>query len=162
VPKLRAFLKFWLPPLIWMAVIFSGSADSKSSEHSSRLFEPLLRWLFPQMSPEHIGQIHHTFRKFCHLAEYAVLAWLLWRAIRKPEDNNPRPPGAPERSEGGWNWAGAGVALSIVFLYAATDEFHQAFVPTRTAQVSDVFVDAAGGAAGLFAVWIFGRLRKRW
>jgi VanZ family protein len=152
VPKLRAFLKFWLPPLVWMAVIFSASADSKSTEHSSRYFEPLLRWFFPQMSPEHIGQIHYAFRKFCHLAEYAVLAWLLWRAIRKPEKNNPRP----------WNWAEAGVALSIVFLYAATDEFHQAFVPTRTAQVSDVFVDAAGGAAALFALWIFGRWRKRW
>jgi VanZ family protein len=152
VPKLRAFLKYWLPPLVWMAVIFSASADSKSTEHSSRYFEPLLRWLFPQMSPEHIGQIHYAFRKFCHLAEYAVLAWLLWRAIRKPEKNNPRP----------WNWAETGAALSIVFLYAATDEIHQAFVATRTAQVSDVFVDAAGGAAGLFALWIFGRLRKRW
>ena len=152
MPKLRAFLKYWLPPLIWMAVIFSASADSKSTEHSSRYFEPLLRWLFPQMSPEHIGQIHYAFRKFCHLAEYAVLAWLLWRAIRKPDKKNLRP----------WNWAEAGVALSIVFLYAATDEFHQAFVPTRTAQVSDVFVDACGGAAALFALWIFGRRRKRW
>jgi VanZ family protein len=152
VPKPRAFLKYWLPPLVWMAVIFSASADSKSTEHSSRYFEPLLRWLFPQMSPEHVGQIHYAFRKFCHLAEYAVLAWLLWRAIRKPGKNNPRP----------WGWAEAGAALSIVVLYAATDEFHQAFVPTRTAQLSDVFVDAAGGAAGLFAVWIFGRLRKRW
>jgi VanZ family protein len=144
-------LKYWLPPLIWMAVIFSASADSKSTEHSSRCFEPLLRWLFPQMTPEHIGQIHYAFRKFCHLAEYAILAWLLWRAIRKPEKNNPRP----------WNWAEAGVALSIVVLYAATDEFHQAFVPTRTAQVSDVFVDACGGAAALFALWIFGRRRRR-
>ena len=37
--------------------------------------------------------------------------------------------------------------LPCVFLYAASDEFHQIFVPTRTAQVSDVFIDTAGGAA---------------
>ena len=55
----------------------------------------------------------------------------------------------------------AGVALSLVFLYAASDEFHQRFVPTRTPLVSDVFIDTCGGAAGMFALWIFGRLRKR-
>jgi len=152
VPKLRAFLKYRLPALVWMALIFSASADSKSAEHSSKYFEPLLHWLFPQMSPEHIGQIHHAFRKFCHLAEYAVLAWLLWRAIRQPDKKNPRP----------WNWAEAGLALSIVFLYGASDELHQVFVATRTAQVSDVFIDTGGGAAGLFALWLIGRWKKYW
>jgi VanZ family protein len=49
----------------------------------------------------------------------------------------------------------------IVALYAASDEFHQSFVPTRTALVSDVFVDTAGGAAGLLALWAFGRRQKR-
>ena len=151
VPKLRSFLKYWLPVLIWMTLIYSASADSKSAERSAGYFEPLLRWLFPQMSPAHIGQIHYAFRKFCHLAEYAILAWLLWRAIRKPEKNNPRP----------WNWAEAGTALFIVFLYGASDELHQVFVATRTARVSDVLVDTLGGAAALLALWIFGRRRKR-
>jgi hypothetical protein len=32
----------------------------------------------------------------------------------------------------------------------------------RTALVSDVFIDTAGGAAGLLALWIFGRWRKHW
>ena len=150
MPKLRAFLKYWLPVLIWMALIFSVSADSKSTEHSSMYFEPLLRWLFPQMSQAHVELIHHAFRKCCHLAEYAVLAWLLWRAIRRTDRKNPRP----------WNWAEAGLALSIVFLYGASDEFHQIFVPTRTPQVSDVFIDTAGGAIGLLALRFFHRRRK--
>jgi VanZ family protein len=154
VPKLRPFLKYWLPVLIWMVLIFSASADSHSYEHSARLLGflgPLLHWLFPQMSEEHVGQIHHAFRKCCHLAEYAVLAWLLWRAIRRPDKKNPR----------GWSWAEAGLALSIVFLYGASDELHQVFVTTRTPQVSDVFVDTAGGAISLTALWIFHRCRKR-
>jgi VanZ family protein len=150
VPKLRAILKYWLPPAAWMVLIFSASADPHSYEHSSRFIEPFLRWLFPQMSQAHVELIHHVFRKCCHLAEYAVLALLLWRAIRRPDKKIPRP----------WNWDEAGLALSTVFLYAASDEFHQIFVPTRTPLVSDVFIDTTGGAIGLTMLWIFHRCRK--
>jgi VanZ family protein len=155
VPKLRVFLKYWLPVLIWMAVIFSASADPQSYQHSARifgLFGPLLHWLFPQMSPAEIDYLHHLFRKCCHLTEYAVLALLLWRALRQPVRNDPRP----------WNRREARLTLLIVMSYAATDEFHQIFVPARTPLVSDVLIDTAGGAAGLFALWIFGRWRKHW
>jgi VanZ family protein len=152
VPKLRLFLKYWLPVLIWMALIFSASSDSHSYEHSSFFIEPLLHWLFPRMSQSRVEAIHHLTRKCAHLTEYAVLALLLWRALRQPVKNDPRP----------WGWPKAGLALAIVFLYAASDEFHQIFVPTRSPLVSDVFIDTAGGAAGLLALWIFGRWRKRW
>ena len=91
-------------------------------------------------------------RKCVHLTEYAVLALLLWRALRKPVKNDPRP----------WLWREARLALLMVALYAASDEFHQCFVPTRTGLVSDVLVDTAGGAAGLLALWAFGRRQKHW
>ena len=148
--KFRAFLKYWLPALIWMALIFSASSDSHSYKHSSRLIAPLLHWLFPQMPETRVDAIVYFARKCAHLTEYAVLALLLWRAVRRPVKNDPRP----------WIWPEAGLALAIVFLYAASDEFHQIFVPTRTAQVSDVFIDTAGGAASLLALWIIGRWRK--
>ena len=150
--KFRAFLKYWLPALIWMALIFSASSDSHSYEHSSRLIAPLLHWLFPQMPETRVDAIVYFTRKCAHLTEYAVLALLLWRAVRRPVKNDPRP----------WIWPEAGLALAIVFLYAASDEFHQIFVPTRTAQVSDVFIDTAGGAASLLALWMIGRWRKHW
>ena len=153
VPKFRFFLKCWLPPLAWMAVIFLGSCDAESYRHSSSLFVPLLHWLFPQMSTERIEAVHHLFRKCGHLTEYAVLALLLWRAIRHAR----RAPLAP----GQWRWDEAGLALAGVFLYAASDEFHQIFVPSRTALVSDVFIDTAGGAAGLLLLWSFGKIFKR-
>lgn len=149
VPKLRTFLKYWLPVLVWMALIFSASADSHSYEHSSRFVEPFLRWLFPQMSQTNIDEIHHLFRKSCHLAEYAILALLLWRALN--QSKNKLSP---------WSWPKVLGALLIVFLYAASDEFHQIFVPTRTALVSDVFIDTAGGAIGLLGLWIFHFCRK--
>jgi VanZ family protein len=152
VLKFRAFLKYWLPALIWMALIFSASSDANSFEHSSRIIAPFLHWLFPQMPDDTLYLIVLLVRKCAHLTEYAVFALLLWRALRKPVKNDPRP----------WIWPEAGLALAIIFLYAASDEFHQIFVPTRTAQVSDVFIDTAGGAASLLALWIIGRWRKHW
>jgi VanZ family protein len=138
------FLRYWLPVLLWMTLIFSFSSDKQSYRHSSLFFEPLMRWLFPQMSPATLEELHHAFRKTCHLAEYALLAWLVWRAVRKPMKNGPRP----------WNWTEAGFALSVVFAYAASDELHQVFVPTRSALVSDVLIDTSGGAAMLLLLWL--------
>lgn len=141
-----------------MAVIFFASADVQSYQHSSRLFEPLLRWLFPQMSPERIDALHFLFRKTCHLTEYALFTLLLWRAIRHTR----RPPVTPNRGEGGWRWDEAGLALAIQLLYSASDELHQVFVPTRTAHATDVLIDTLGGAIGLLLLWTAGKIFKRW
>lgn len=147
---ISSFIRYWLPVVFVMMLVFSASADAQSFRHSSIYFEPLMRWLFPHMPPSQIEAIHHAFRKCCHLTEYAILAWLLWRAIRKPVKNDPRP----------WLWAEAGLALAVVFLYSASDELHQVFVPTRTGQVSDVLVDSSGGAIGLLLLWLWKRFKK--
>jgi VanZ family protein len=135
--------KYWLPPLLWMLVIFSASSDAQSYHHSSRIFEPLLHWLFPTMPMAHIQTLHHLVRKCAHMTEYAFLAWLFWRAIRQSPTKPPRP----------WNWSEAGLALALVFIYAAADELHQKFIPGRTGQISDVIVDVVGGAIGLTLLW---------
>ena len=134
-----------------MALIFSASSDTQSFQHSSTIFEPLLRWLFPQMSQARIEVVHHAFRKCGHLTEFAVLALLFWRAVRQPVKNDPRP----------WHWPEAGLALVLVLLCAASDEIHQAFVPGRTALTSDVFIDTTGGAIGLTLLWLGQKLFKR-
>jgi len=146
--NLRGFFWYWLPVLGWMAIVFSASSDVHSQEHSSRFFEPFLRWLFPHLSPEGVESVHHLFRKVCHLTEYAILALLIWRALHQAKTDLPD-----------WSWPRVGGTLLVVFLYAATDEFHQRFVPGRTPLVSDVFIDTAGGAVGLLLRWIF-RLRR--
>lgn len=150
MPKRRAFLKYWLPVLIWMAVIFAASSDPQSSIHSSRILAPLLHWLFPKMSAARIEDINFVFRKCCHVAEYAVFALLVWRALNQSKNNL-----AP------WSWPKVGGTLLIVFLYAASDEFHQIFVATRTPRFHDVVIDTLGGATSLLVLWIFDRRRKR-
>ena len=150
--KVRKFLLYWLPLLVWMCIIFTASGDANSSHHSSLIFEPFIHWLFPHMSQEHVERLHYGFRKCCHLTEYAIFAVLAWRAIRQPRRNDRRP----------WRWDEAGLALAILFLYAATDELHQVYVPTRTAEVSDVIVDVCGGTVALALLWIAGKKFKLW
>jgi VanZ family protein len=74
------------------------------------------------------------FKKGSHFVVYAVLAVLFSRAL---------PPG-----RGAW-------ALSWVLtvLYAASDEWHQSFVPGRHPQGTDILIDAAGAATGLLILW---------
>ena len=100
------------------------------------------------MPAAQVEDLHHAFRKCGHLSEYAVLALLLWRAIHHPTRNEPRRP---------WRWDEAGLALALVFLYAATDEFHQIFVPTRSPLITDVMIDTSGGAIALALWWLLRR-----
>jgi len=145
-------LRDWLPLLVWMLVIFTASSDRLSLEHSSRLIGPFVHWLFPHLSDGAVHAVVMFARKCAHLTEYAVLALLLWRTLRKP----------PEPNVPAWRWSEAGLALTLATLYAASDEIHQAFIPTRQGSVWDVLLDTTGAAIGLFCLWAVGRLRKRW
>ena len=150
--KLRSFIVYWLPVLLVMIMIFGGSADAASGPHSSRIVGPLLRWLFPDISKEGMDLGVLLARKCAHLTEYAVLALLIWRALRQPRRGlNPT-----------WLWCTAGEALWLAVFYASTDEFHQTFVPTREGCVRDVIIDTSGATAGLLALWVLGRLIKWW
>lgn len=153
VSKFRGFLKYWLPVLLWMAVIFSGSGDSKSSSHSSRIIVPLMRWMVPDISSENLDLVVLLVRKCAHLTEYAMLAWLCWRALRRPVKHDRRP----------WSWRLAGGAILFVALYAASDEWHQTFVPNREGCVRDVLIDTTGAVLGmalLWGVWLWRRRRR--
>jgi len=145
------FLRYWLPLLLWMLVIFGASADTKSTEHTSRLLEPFLRWLIPNISARTIEHVRWVVRKSAHMAEFAMLAWLWWRVLRKPVRHDPRP----------WSWKPAVGALAIAILYASVDEFHQRFVANRTPSWRDVCIDTAGAVFGLTLVWMAHRWRRR-
>jgi VanZ family protein len=149
---LRSFVKYWLPLLVWMLVIFSASSDRMSFEHSSRIIGPFVHWLLPHLSYEAVRAFVMFARKCAHLTEYAVLALLIWRTLRKP----------PEPNASSWRWSHAGLALALAALYAASDEIHQAFVPSRQGSVWDVLLDTSGAALALLCLWAVGRLRKRW
>src|SRR6476620_11084152 len=128
---MKFFLKYWLPLLIWLGVIFINSSSAMSAEHPSRHIVPVLLWLKPGMSPQAIWIILVFVRKCAHVIEYAVLALLLWRALRSVSLLRTK------------TLMAFGAALLGSALFAASDEFHQTFVRSRTPSVRDVFLDVA-------------------
>ncbi len=140
--------KHWLPVIVWMGFIFAMSTSLGSSEHTSRIIEPLLRWLNPQIRPETVDLVHTVVRKGGHLTEYAVLALLLLRALKKSQ---------PARG----HLKAAGIALLVAAAYAATDEYHQTFVPGRTPSPYDVMIDATGAFAALTVASVLRKSRTQ-
>ncbi len=149
---LKGTLRPWAPVIIWMTLIFVGSGDTMSSHHTSRFLIPLIKWLFPGVSPHLLGVIQNLIRKWWHITEYAILGTLVWNALARPLVARPA----------GWPWRAARLTMVVCVLYAASDELHQAFVPSRHSSIGDVAIDACGSAAGLVLVWLFGWWRKWW
>ena len=107
-------LQLWLPPLLLMAAIFFLSAQ-------------------PDLNSG-LGSIDTIGRKIIHFAQYALLAYLWWRALR----------------EGLGVRRAALAAFLVTVAYAATDEYHQSFVEGRNGSPVDWAIDTAGaGAASL-------------
>jgi len=152
VRRLWLFIKYWLPLLLWMSLIFIGSADSASVNRSSRILGPIVRWIFPNMSEEGVDTCVLIARKCAHLTEYGFCAILVWRVLRKNTRHERRP----------WNWREARWAWLIVFACACMDEIHQSFVPGRGASVHDVLLDMLGATLALLLLWRAGKLSKRW
>ena len=130
----RGILKAWLPVVIWIALMFFGSTDLMSAEHTSRFLLPFLRWLDPNISLVTIARVHLFLRKAAHVTEYAILTGLLFRATRGLIDGF---------------WRRAAVAFVPAMIFAAADEFHQTFVPSRSGSVYDVLVDYSGAFLGI-------------
>lgn len=70
------------------------------------------------------------------------------------------------RALSGARWAGVtlrrvGRAIAICVLYGVSDEWHQSFVPERSADVADLLADAAGATVGGCALWAWGIIRRQ-
>jgi VanZ family protein len=100
----------WAPPLLLMAAIFFFSAQ-------------------PDLNSG-LGAVDLIGRKLIHFAQYALLAFLWWRALRTRMSIR----------------AAALTAFLITSAYAASDELHQTFVDGRRGSVLDWAIDSAGAA----------------
>ncbi len=90
----------------------------------------------------------HFTDKHVHLLTYAGFALVLVRAL----------------SGGRWSGVTPATILSAAILtigYAASDEWHQSFVPGRNADPRDLIADAAGAVMVLTAVAWWSRRRAR-
>jgi VanZ family protein len=123
------------PLVVWAALIFIGSSSVLSGSHTAVILRPVL-WLFPHASEATLALIHFLIRKAGHLTEYAILALLAARAFRTSSH---------ELLRNRWFW----VSLLFIVVYSLSDEFHQSFVPSRTASIYDCMIDSVGGLTAL-------------
>jgi len=86
--------------------------------------------------------VDFVIKKLLHAAAYGVLAWLWWGLLA----------GRDARRRALWSFC-------LTVAYAATDEWHQTFVPGRTGQPRDMLIDAAGALAAL--AWLRARAARR-
>lgn len=93
---------------------------------------------FNKIQVSQVGWEDLITRKIAHMSEYCMLYILFFRALKNTSK---------------LTFVELVVsALLLTFLYAASDEFHQTFVPGRTGKVVDVFIDAIGGSFGIFVL----------
>lgn len=118
-------IKWRVSAVLWMGLIFTLSSS----------------WFAPQFSSDatldFFGMLNYAVRKCAHAAEFGILTVFLFRSLH------------PKPFEVGkarlWS-----ALLSLA--YAASDEFHQSFVPLRSGKATDVLFDAAGIFAVVFLI----------
>src|SRR3972149_1220919 len=119
----------FVPPVVWMGVIFWLSTRSFAAEETGGWILPLLKALLPWATLPQLEFIHWLGRKTAHVTEYAILAWLWHRALSRP--------GRGPRSL---------AAFALTVAYAITDELHQGWTGSRGAR-------APGGGVGAGPAW---------
>jgi VanZ family protein len=135
--------------ILWIAVIFFLSTGNGSSEETSLIIGPLLRWLFPEASADLLDFYHAIIRKVAHPTVYGILAFLAARAF------------AYGRESGRFlRWLIP--AFLVAAVVAAIDEFNQSYLPSRTGTPRDVVLDLSGAivALAIYALWQRRRQKK--
>ena len=131
----------WVPAILWAILISYASTDAFSASHTSEFMIPALHWLFPFATIETLQRIHFLIRKTSHFSEYFIFSLFLMRGMRGRND--------------GWKLRWAIWAVIIAAGYSALDEFHQSFVPSRTASPWDSLIDMTGAVAAQVLLWLW-------
>jgi VanZ family protein len=137
----------YLPLGLWILFISFASTAQFSAVNTSTVLRPLVLWFAPTLSESQLATVHFALRKLGHFTEYAVLAFLARRAF-------------VTSSYGFLRRYWFQCALMLIVAYALLDEFHQSFVPSRTASIYDSAIDVAGGITVLLLLKIFVRSRS--
>jgi len=121
--------------------MFLLSTDTFAAEETGPVLWDVLSGLLPHVTYAQYALLHVLLRKAAHLTEYALLAYLVLRALR----------GGAART---WHWRWARHACVLVALSAVLDEYHQAFTQSRTSSLTDSMLDMIGGLLMLAFLWL--------
>lgn len=142
--------------VFWMMLIFAFSADdaTESSAKSGDLSYKIAQIFvedFEEMSEQEqkavLKEISFPLRKTAHFCVFAALAVITFFNLYFFEKLT----------------IGKKYCISFIFtsLYAVSDEIHQRFVPGRSCEVRDWFIDSCGAAVGLLFCFLVLCIYKR-
>jgi VanZ family protein len=124
----------------WALVIFYLSTGRFGPTFTAPLLAGALSLIHVTLPPPSFDVVHLCVRKAAHLAEYAIFAFLLGESSKEP----PFP----------WRRRRLLGCFLILVVYSLTDEYHQSFVPGRTASLTDCGIDSIGGAMGMLVYYV--------
>ena len=131
----RAWLGICIALVLVTLLIWGNSM--RTATQSDQQSTSLLSWLTPWLSAVGIQPegFHAILRKLAHLSEYGLLG-VLWTIELWLGPHGEKRRGTMER-------------LSICMLTALLDETIQLFVPGRSGEIRDVWIDTAGAWTGI-------------
>ena len=129
-----SLLRAWWPAAVWIGLIMFESTDYFSSSNTGSMLYSLLTRFLGQVNLYEFLIWHHYLRKAGHVVGYGILCLLLLRALRAT---------LPLRRS--FILVSALLAWAGTAFVASLDEWHQAFIPSRTGTIRDVVLDSVAG-----------------
>lgn len=140
--KKKEIIISWMLLVIWMIFIFiMSSFNGNISSNQSGSIADLIYNLFNISNTEKVSLI---VRKCAHVSEFFILGILVINLVSKYNVKHIYL-----------------ISFIVCVLYASSDEFHQLFVPGRSGQVTDIFIDMIGTIFSLLVMYLFNKFRKK-
>lgn len=138
--------KFWLlMTILWCAGIYWFTATpSFTSKNTGSIVQETIQDSYSVMNKDTnnktfylaTGHLHMAIRKSAHVVLFGVLAYLTWNTLHL------------KRNRYIISWL-------FVTVYAASDEWHQSFVPGRGPAVHDVVLDSTAAIVLLLIIFLW-------
>lgn len=149
---IRAILILLLLGTFFTIFGFSNQNGEKSGRLSQKVTEVItkniksVQNLDKEQRENVLHRMEKIIRKIAHFSIYTVVGLLLMGLMStyQLKENNR-----------------ISISLIIGVIYASTDEIHQAFIPARTAQMTDVIIDSMGVLLGILCAWLITKLLRK-
>lgn len=146
-PPARGWVAVCVCLALFTLLIWGNSM--RTATQSAQQSGAVLAWLTPWLEAWGVNTqgFHTVLRKLAHFSEYGLLG-VLWGCELWLGPHGQRLRGAGER-------------LGLCMFTACLDETIQLFVPGRSGEIRDVWIDVAGALTGLLAACLMGYLIRQ-
>ena len=150
-PKTWLLFVLLIFQMIFIFVMSSFGPDSSNAQSGS-----IVQVISHFLPKSNTYDLVFLVRKTAHFIEYAILGLLFYLNIKNFTSISIRIDRPQQTS----------IFIPILAvlasaLYACTDEFHQLFVPGRSGQLFDVFVDTLGALTGILLVILILKIKSK-